>query len=86
MNKMHHMGHSEEYSAMHGASGGLAISTSGYTPDLASKTLDAGQDEGFEFRILDQTGYAVRDFDEQHGERMHSYVAISCTTSTCTPP
>jgi hypothetical protein len=74
MNQMHHTGHSEEHSAMHGAPGGLAISTSGYTLDLASKTLAAGQDERFEFRILDQTGHAVRDFDEQHGERMHLIV------------
>ncbi len=74
MNEMHHGEHSGEHFAMHGAPGGLAISAAGYTLDIGSKTFEAGRKETFEFRILDQTGRAVRDFDEQHGERMHLIV------------
>jgi hypothetical protein len=74
MNEMQHGEHSGEHCAMHGAPGGLAISAAGYTLDIGSKTFGAGREETFEFRILDQTGHAVRDFDEQHGERMHLIV------------
>ena len=74
MNQTHHAGHSEEHPDTHGAPGGLAISASDYTLDIESKTLEAGQDETLGFRILDQAGHPVRDFDEQHGERMHLIV------------
>jgi hypothetical protein len=74
VNQTHHSGHSEEHPDTHGAPGGLAISTSGYTLDSELKALEAGQDEILEFRILDQTGRPVSDFDEQHGERMHLIV------------
>src|SRR4028119_1901541 len=74
MNEMQHGGHGREHFTMHGSPGGLAISVAGYTLDIGSKAFEVGQQETFEFRILDRTGRAVRDFDEQHGERMHLIV------------
>lgn len=74
MNEMQHGERGGEHFAMHGAPGGLTISAAGYTLDIGSKAFEAGREETFEFRILDQSGRAVRDFDEQHGERMHLIV------------
>ena len=74
MSEMQHGGRGGEHFAMHGAPGGLMVSAAGYTLDIGSKTFEAGREETFEFRILDQTGRAVRDFDEQHEERMHLIV------------
>src|SRR5215216_6401577 len=62
------------HSAVHGAPGGLAVSTAGYTLQVSPKTFEAGQEEAFGLHILDRGGHAVRDFDEQHGERMHLIV------------
>ena len=59
---------------MHGAPGGLAVSVAGYTLQVSPKTFEAGREETFGLRILDRAGHAVRDFDEQHGERMHLIV------------
>ena len=59
---------------MHGAPGGLAVSVAGYTLQVSPKTFEVGREETFGLRILDRGGHAVRDFDEQHGERMHLIV------------
>jgi hypothetical protein len=59
---------------VHGAPGGLAVSVAGYTLQVSPKTFEAGREETFGLRILDRGGHAVRDFDEQHGERMHLIV------------
>jgi hypothetical protein len=74
MNEMRHGEGGGQHFAVHGAPGGLAISLAGYTMEVGSKTLEASREEMFEFRILDRTGHVVRDFDEQHGERMHLMV------------
>ena len=74
MNEMRHGEAGGQHVAAHGAPGGLAVSMAGYTMDSASKTLGAGREETFEFRIVDRAGRVVRDFDEQHGERMHLIV------------
>ena len=74
MSGAHHDEHGGEHPAMHAAPGGLAVSAAGYTLEVGPKTFEAGREETFGFRILDQTGRAVRDFDEQHGERMHLIV------------
>jgi hypothetical protein len=66
--------HAEGHSAVHGAPSGLAVSAAGYTLQVGPKTLEAGREETFGLRILDRAGHAVRDFDEQHGERMHLIV------------
>jgi hypothetical protein len=57
-----------------GAPGGLAVSAAGYTLQVSPKTFVAGREVAFGLRILDRGGHAVRDFDEQHGERMHLMV------------
>jgi len=59
---------------VHGAPGGLAISAAGYTLQVGPKAFEAGREEAFGVRILDRDARAVRDFDEQHGERMHLMV------------
>ena len=74
MNGMQHGERAEEHFGRHGAPGGLSISVAGLTLAIGSKTFEASRNETFEFRILDQAGRAVRDFDEQHGERMHLIV------------
>ena len=74
MNEIRHGEGGGQHVAEHGAPGGLAISTAGYTTDVGSKTLTANREETFAFRILDRAGRVVRDFDEQHGERMHLMV------------
>ena len=74
MNGTREDAHAGGHSAVHGAPGGLAVSAAGYTLQVGLKTLEAGREETFGLRILDRGGYAVRDFDEQHGERMHLMV------------
>jgi hypothetical protein len=76
-NRMNEFRHGEgdgHHVAAHGAPGGLAISTAGYTMDSGSKTFEASREGTFELRILDRAGRIVHDFDEQHGERMHVMV------------
>ncbi len=74
MSGVHHDEHGGGTLATHAAPGGLAVSAAGYTLEVVPKTFEAGREEAFGFRILDQAGRAVRDFDEQHGERMHLIV------------
>jgi hypothetical protein len=66
--------HAEGHSAVHGAPGGLAVSAAGYTLQVSPKAFEAGREETFGLRILERGGHTVRDFDEQHGERMHLIV------------
>jgi hypothetical protein len=74
MNEMQYGKEGGQHVVGHGAPGGLAVSTAGYTMDVGSKTLAANCEETFAFRILDRAGRVVRDFDEQHGELMHLMV------------
>jgi hypothetical protein len=74
MNGAREDAHAGSHSAVHGAPGGLAVSASGYTLQVSSKTFEAGREETFGMRILDSGGHVVRDFDEQHGESMHLMV------------
>ena len=74
MSGAHHDEHGGGASAIHAAPGGLAVSAAGYTLEVSPKVFEAGREEAFGFRILDPAGRAVRDFDEQHGERMHLIV------------
>src|SRR5918999_2735281 len=74
MNGAREDAHAGRHSAVHGAPGGLAVSVAGYTLQVSPKTFEAGREETFGMRILDRGGHAVRDFDEQHGERMHLIV------------
>ncbi len=74
MRKKHHDEHGGGHPAMHGRPSGLAVSAMGYTLEAGLKTFETGREEALRFRILDQAGRAVRDFDEQHQERMHLIV------------
>ncbi len=74
MNSRGEHAHAGGHSAVHGVPGGLAVSAAGYTLRVSPKTFEAGREEAFGLRILDRGGRAVRDFDEQHGERMHLMV------------
>lgn len=74
MNGAREDAHTGGHSALHGAPGGLTVSAAGYTLQVSPKTFEAGQEETFGLRILDRGGHGVRDFDEQHGERMHLMV------------
>src|SRR5829696_3042941 len=74
MNGAREDAHAAGHSAARGVPGGLAISAAGYTLQGSSKTFEVGREEAFGLRILDKAGRAVRDFDEQHGERMHLMV------------
>src|SRR5215207_7192945 len=74
MNGAREDAHAAGHSAARGVPGGLAISAAGYTLQGSSKTFEAGREEAFGLRILDRGGRAVREFDEQHGERMHLMV------------
>ena len=74
MSGAHHDEHGGGTLATHAAPGGLAVSAAGYTLDAVPKTFEAGREEAFGFRILDQAGHTARGFDEQHGERMHLIV------------
>ncbi len=73
MSETHHQ-HNGEHPAMHAAPGGLAVSAAGYTLKAAPTTFVAGREEAFGIRILDHSGRAVREFDEQHGVGMHLIV------------
>src|SRR5919112_1527421 len=66
--------HATGHSAVHDALGGLAVSAAGYTLQVGPKAFEVGREEAFGLRILNKAGRAVRDFDEQHGERMHLIV------------
>jgi hypothetical protein len=74
MNGTREDAHAGGHAAVHGAPGGLAVSVAGYTLQVSPKAFEAGREETFGLRILDRGGHAVRDFDEQHGERMHLIV------------
>jgi hypothetical protein len=74
MNGAREDAHAGSHSAVHGAPGGLAVSASGYTLQVSSKTFEAGREERFGMRNLDSGGHVVRDFDEQHGESIHLMV------------
>src|SRR5829696_9565011 len=64
----------DTHAAVHDALGGLAVSAAGYTLQVGPTAFEVGREEAFGLRILDKAGRAVRDFDEQHGERMHLIV------------
>lgn len=75
MSETHRREHGGGHSAIGGLPEGLAISAKGYTLEAAPRMFGAGQEEMFEVRILDPSGRAVRDLDEQHEARMHLIVA-----------
>jgi hypothetical protein len=54
---------------------GLAVAHDGLRLIVDDPELRRGQPEDFRFRIVDQAGHIVRDFDVEHEKRMHLIVA-----------
>lgn len=54
---------------------GLAVADDGMRVELATPELRRGATEQLRFRIVDERGRAVRDFDVEHERRMHLIVA-----------
>lgn len=54
---------------------GLAVADDGMRVELATPELRRGATEQLRFRIVDERGRAVRDFDLEHERRMHLIVA-----------
>ena len=68
----------EDHDGGHDASNapvGLAMVDGGLRLDVDRRRLSAGRAEPFAFRILNELGRAVRDFDVEHDRRMHLIVA-----------
>ena len=53
---------------------GLALVDGGLRLDVDRRRLSAGRAERFAFRILNERGRSVRDFDVEHDRRMHLIV------------
>jgi hypothetical protein len=66
----------DETASDHGAEGapGLAVSDGGLTLALDRTSFAAGRTGPLRFRIVDDHGKAVRDFDVEHAKRMHVIV------------
>ena len=62
--------------ARHGeeAPAGLAVADAGYRLELDRTTFPAGRERTLRFRILDEAGRPVEDFDEEHTKRLHLIV------------
>lgn len=65
------MGAGQTENATGAALPGLAVAQDGYrlVPEIASAPADEAV--GYRFRIVDEQGDTVRDFDEEHARRMH---------------
>ncbi len=53
---------------------GLAIADRGLRLEVADATFDTGRTEPLRFRIVDDAGRTVRDFEAEHGARLHLIV------------
>jgi hypothetical protein len=54
---------------------GLAVSNDGLTLQISDTELDADRKEQLSFRVVDEAGQLVRDFEVEHEKRMHFIVA-----------
>ena len=54
---------------------GLAVAGDGYRLAVANPTLTAGRRQTLRFQILDDHGRPVRQFEQEHGARLHLIVA-----------
>ena len=67
--------HGGGHHGTHAEPSGLSSSAGGLTLETAWKPEDGGGRAGtLQFRIVDPSGRALRDFDEQHGKAMHLMV------------
>jgi hypothetical protein len=67
------MGHDGEKMAMEVR--GLAVADNGLRLVVANSELRRGREQQLRFRIVDDSGNTVRDFDIEHTKRMHLIVA-----------
>lgn len=51
--------------------GGLAVAESGYRLELETTTMPVGERGELRFRIRDDAGRVITDFEEEHGKRLH---------------
>ncbi|MEV7520923.1 hypothetical protein [Streptomyces sp. NPDC091371] len=78
-----HAGHGEAAASAGGdpqgqaqaAAGGLQISEAGYTLDLATPRLNAGQPAELRFAVRDQAGRPVTAYRSEHGKELHLILA-----------
>ncbi len=54
--------------------GGLMVSQDGYSLDLDSRSMAAGDDVALRFRILDEQGRPVTEYQTQHDKQLHLIV------------
>src|SRR3954447_10650588 len=64
-------GHAE----MAAAPRGLSLEQDGYRLALDDSTLRQGRTETLRFRIVDEQGEPVREFEQEHGARLHLIIA-----------
>ncbi|KUI43147.1 hypothetical protein AU197_24305 [Mycobacterium sp. IS-1590] len=70
----HHSAAPEDLEQPTRSPGGLQVTESGYTLDVTHPLPPANADSPLEFRILDQSGAPVRQFDETHEKLLHLIV------------
>jgi hypothetical protein len=71
-------GHNEKAAGHHEAEppGGLEISRSGYTLDLKTPRIEAGEKTDLRFAVVqDRTGREVTAYEREHGKDLHLIVA-----------
>lgn len=66
-------GGGDDAMAMHSPAG-LAIEQDGYRLAVENTTFHANRSATLRFRVIDSDGLPVRDFDEEHGARLHLIV------------
>jgi len=54
--------------------GGLMVSQDGYSLDIDARSVPAGDNVAFRFRILDNEGHPVTKYDIQHDKQLHLIV------------
>src|SRR4051812_2581676 len=60
---------------MSAAPRGLSLEQEGFRLALDDSTLQPGHAETLRFRIVDERGEPVREFEQEHGARLHLIIA-----------
>ncbi|MFF5825138.1 hypothetical protein ACFY8Q_26885 [[Kitasatospora] papulosa] len=58
-----------------GPAGGLQVTEGGYTLDLSTPRLEAGQRGELRFAVRDEAGEPVKEFRREHGKELHLILA-----------
>lgn len=69
-----HSDHSAESSAEPSGVPGLAVAAHGYTLIPEVTRIERGENASFRFRIADESGDTIQDFDLEHERRLHLIV------------